>query len=185
MFKNEYFEVEKLLDDVVLIMNRQRMPYKWSEKATHCYCPAYNKEVSPFLMVRYSDNTWSLCHAEAGPMPEATYIPEIERGVCPIVFYEDFLEEKEIKQKDSCFKKILKGLVSLGTVITGHKKINQKVTENGVGDINIQHMMGIDKHIENYERMVGNLFEGQRQTHQKIVSHVSGIPVVHDPNVRK
>lgn len=95
MFKNEYFEVEKLLDDVVLIMNRQGMPYKWGEKATHCYCPAYNKEVSPFLMVRYSDNTWSLCHAEAGPMPEATRVPERKFGVCPIIFQEDFLEEEK------------------------------------------------------------------------------------------
>ena len=95
MFKNDYFEVEKLSDEAVLIMNKDRQPYKWGEKATHCYCPAYNKEVSPFLMVRYSDNTWSLCHAEAGPMPEATKVPERKFGVCPIIFQEDFLEEEK------------------------------------------------------------------------------------------
>ena len=95
MFKNDYFEVEKLSDEAVLIMNKDGQPYKWGEKATHCYCPAYNKEVSPFLMVRYSDNTWSLCHAEAGPMPEATKVPERKFGVCPIIFQEDFLEEKK------------------------------------------------------------------------------------------
>ncbi|MBQ9738861.1 MAG: hypothetical protein IJV75_05060, partial [Alphaproteobacteria bacterium] len=55
----------------------------------------YNKEVSPFLMVRYSDNTWSLCHAVAGPMPEATKVPERKFGVCPIIFQEDFIEEKK------------------------------------------------------------------------------------------
>lgn len=95
MFKNEYFLVEKLSDEAVLIMNKDGQPYKWGEKATYCYCPAYNKEVSPFLMVRYSDNTWSLCHAEAGPMPEVTRVPEKKYGECPIIFQEDFLEEKK------------------------------------------------------------------------------------------
>ena len=98
MFKNDYFEVEKVADDGVLITNRQGVPYKWGEKAVHCYCPAYNKEVSPFLLVKYSDKTWSLCHAETGPMPEATKVPEKEDGVCPIVFQEDFLDDENDKK---------------------------------------------------------------------------------------
>ena len=177
MFKNEYFEVAKLSDESVLIANRDGKPYKWGEKAVGAYCPAYNKEISPFLMVKYSDNTWSLCHAEAGPMPEATRVPERKFGVCPIIFQEDFLEEeKEIKPKDSCFKRILMGLSSLGAVL-GQNKTAQSVTENGIGDINVQHMTGADKNIENYEQMVGNLFVGQRQTPQKVASHIGGISI--------
>jgi hypothetical protein len=174
-----------LLDESVLIMKRNGGLYEWGEKAVFAYCPAHYSDISPFLMVRYSDKTWSLCHAEAGPMPGAIHIMEKEAGVCPIEFKEDFLEEKTIAPKESCFKKILKGLASLGTVITGHKKTNQKmahkvtqtVTENGVGDINIQHMTGADKYIENYERMVTNLFEEQKKTPQRVVTHVGGIKI--------
>lgn len=38
------------------------------------------------------------------------------------------------------------------------------ISTNGIGDINIQRMTGVDKNIEHYEQMVGNLFVGQRQT---------------------
>ena len=185
MFKNDYFEVAKLSDESVLIMKRNGGLYEWGEKAVFAYCPAHYSDISPFLLVKYSDKTWSLCHAEAGPMPGAIHIMEKEAGVCPIEFKEDFLKEKTIVPKESCFKKILKGLASLGTVITGHKKTNQKmahkvtqtVTENGVGDINIQHMTGADKYIENYERMVTNLFEEQKKTPQRVVTHVGGIKI--------
>ena len=33
--------------------------------------------------------------AFAEPMPEATRVPERKFGVCPIIFQEDFLEEKK------------------------------------------------------------------------------------------
>jgi hypothetical protein len=184
MFKNDYFEVAKLSDESVLIMKRNGGLYKWGEKAVSAYCPAYYSEISPFLMVKYSDKTWSLCHAEAGPMPGATHIMEKEQGICPIEFQEDFLEEKEIKPKDSCFKRISMGLSSLGAVF-GQNKTAQSVTENGIGDINVQHMTGADKNIENYEQMVGNLFVGQTMTPQKVGTHVGGISVVDNQYTRK
>ena len=188
MFRTDYFEVAKLSDESVLIMKRNGGLYEWGEKAVSAYCPAYYSDISPFLMVRYSDKTWSLCHAESGPMPGATHIMEKEAGVCPIEFQEDFLEEKIITPKQSYLKKILTGLASLGAVITGRKKskpkLAQKVTENGVGDINIQHMTGLDKNIENYERMVGNLFVGQTMTPQKVATHIGGMPIVNNQKTK-
>ncbi len=44
----------------------------------------------------------------------------------------------------------------------------KKISKNGIGDINIQHMTGIDKNIENYEQMVGHLFIEQRQAPQRV-----------------
>lgn len=150
MFKNEYFEVTKLSDDSVLIADLKGVPYKWGEKAVQCYCPAHNKDISPFLVVKYSDNTWSLCHAEAGPMEEATKICEKKVGVCPIVFQEDFLDETIEKTNTS---------------------------NNMVSDVNVQHMMGADKNIENYETMMSGLFVGELTAPKKVISHVGGIPV--------
>ena len=100
MFKNNYFNVEKLSDDSVLIMNKDGQPYKWGEGAVTCFCPAHNRETSPFLVVKYGDNTWSLCHAEAGPMPEAKKVLEKEHGECPIIFQEDFLEDEKDKKEE-------------------------------------------------------------------------------------
>ena len=181
MFKNDYFEVAKLSDESVLIMKRNGGLYEWGEKAVFAYCPAHYSDISPFLMVRYSDKTWSLCHAEAGPMAGATHIMEKEKGVCPIEFQEDFLEEQAVIQKESCFKKVLMALTSLGVALIGHKKTNQRVahnvTENGIGDINIQHMTGVDKNIENYERMVGDLFVGPTMTPQKVATNIGGISI--------
>ena len=59
------------------------------------------------------------------------------------------------------------------------------ISTNGIGDINIQRMTGVDKNIEHYEQMVGNLFVGQRQTPQKVASHIGGMPVINNQNVRK
>jgi hypothetical protein len=136
MFKNDYFEVFEIIDDSVLIANREGKPYKWGEQAVACYCPAHNKEISPFLMVKYSDNTWSLCHAEAGPMPEATRVPETEKGVCPIIFYEDFLENKdEHTIKDGGIKKVLMGLVSCGAILIGTKKISRVFNDKKISRV--------------------------------------------------
>lgn len=129
MFKNEYFEVKKLEDDAVLITDRQGVPYKWGEKAVLAYCPAYNQEISPFLVVKYSDNTWSLCHAEAGPMPEATKVLETTSGECPIVFQEDFLDDiQEYPVPTGCVKKMFVGLLSLGAMLIGTDAVLQKCT---------------------------------------------------------
>lgn len=59
------------------------------------------------------------------------------------------------------------------------------VSVNGIGNINIQHMTGIDKRIENYEQMVGNLFMGQMMTPQKVATHIGGVPVINNQNIRK
>ena len=60
-----------------------------------------------------------------------------------------------------------------------------KISENGIENINIQQMTGADKRIENYERMVGNLFVGQTMTPQKVATHIGGIPVMNNQNIRK
>ncbi|MBR4927850.1 MAG: hypothetical protein IKY98_05945 [Alphaproteobacteria bacterium] len=72
------------------------------------------------------------------------------------------------------------------------KKISEKQSNlpienfsNTVENINIQHMTGADKNIENYERMVGNLFVGQTMTPQKVATHIGGIPVMNSQNIRK
>lgn len=136
MFKNDYFEVFKITDDNVLIANCQGKPYKWGEKVVSAYCPAHYSEISPFLMVKYSDNTWSLCHAESGPMPEATRVPETEKGVCPIVLHEDFLEdEAEYAVKDRGTKKVLMGLVSFGAILIGAKKISRVFNDKKISRV--------------------------------------------------
>ena len=72
------------------------------------------------------------------------------------------------------------------------KKISEKQSNlpienfsNTVENINIQHMTGADKCIENYERMVGNLFVGQTMTPQKVATHIGGIPVMNSQNIRR
>lgn len=72
------------------------------------------------------------------------------------------------------------------------KKISEKQSNlpienfsNTVENINIQRMTGADKRIENYERMVGNLFVGQTMTPQKVGTHIGGIPVMNSQNIRK
>ena len=72
------------------------------------------------------------------------------------------------------------------------KKISEKQSNlpienfsNTVENINIQHMTGADKSIENYERMVGNLFVGQTMTPQKVATHIGGIPVMNSQNIRR
>ncbi|MBR5130472.1 MAG: hypothetical protein IKV03_04540 [Alphaproteobacteria bacterium] len=157
MFKNDYFDVIKRSDESVFIMKKDGTLYEWSKNAVQCFCPAHYDKISPFLSVKYRDNTWSLCHAEVGPMAGATRIPEKEKGVCPIDFQEDFLDEKEVKNTNL----------------------------NGVRDINIQHMTGVDKNIENYERMVGNLFVGQTMTPQKVATHIGGMPIINNQNIKR
>ncbi len=53
-----------------------------------------------------------------------------------------------------------------------------EISENGIGNINIQHMTGANKRIENYERMVGNLFVGQTMTPQKVATHMGRTPPI-------
>lgn len=60
-----------------------------------------------------------------------------------------------------------------------------KISENGIGNINIQQMTGADKRIENYERMVGNLFVGQTMTPQKVAVHIGRMPIMNNRNIRK
>ena len=64
-------------------------------------------------------------------------------------------------------------------------KAGSTVSVNGIGNINIQHMTGMDKRIENYEQMVGNLFVGQMITPQKVATHIGGIPVIDNQHTRK
>lgn len=63
--------------------------------------------------------------------------------------------------------------------------VDTNTSINSVGNINIQRMVGSDKQIENYEKMVGNLFEGQTKTSQKVATHIGGMPVINNQNIRK
>ena len=57
------------------------------------------------------------------------------------------------------------------------KSTDECLCENQVGVVNLQKMTGSDKRIENYERMVGNLFVGQMMSPQKVASNIGNRPI--------
>ena len=133
MFINEYFNIEKADDDFISIRDKDGILYEWGKDAVWCHCPEHDCEDSPFLLVKYNDKTWSLCHAEKGPMPDATHIPEKEDGWCPIEFHDDLVGDCEYTVnnhtydfKTSCggyFKKIVAGFLALGAMLVGVESV--------------------------------------------------------------
>lgn len=63
--------------------------------------------------------------------------------------------------------------------------MEQKEMKNGIGDVNLEKMTGADKWIEGYERMVGNLFVGATMTPEKVATHIGGMPLIDNQNIRK
>lgn len=127
MFINENFNIEQKDDRSILITNKEGVPYEWGKDVIECCYPDQPQEDGLFLLVKYNDNTWSLCHAEKGPMSGATRIPETKENVCPIKFNEDFMGDCEYmvdnhmydyhEERAGCFKKAIAGLFALGVML--------------------------------------------------------------------
>ncbi len=167
MFINENFNIEPDKDNLILITDKEGIPYEWGKNVVHCYCPEYYDEESPLLIVKYNDNTWSLCHALKGPMEGATQVSEIETGKCPIKFSADYVGDFEYtvdnhtydcyERQGGCLKKTVAGLLALGVLLMGAEGVFRLYSLADKEDKSVEKQEQKDnkkQHIENKEKYI-------------------------------